>query len=86
MENGTQIIYFPPHVEYGDETHPDTEFGFVLGQCPIDNMEWCRYWHKLYRNELRTKANSEATPLHRLMVKDTKHQKFIWREIRLYGN
>ena len=81
MKNGTQIIYFPPHVEFGDETHPATEFGFVYGQKQNDAI-FCRYWSNLFPQELRTKANGELTPLHRIMVKDTRNQQLIWKEIR----
>jgi len=35
MKDGTQIIYFPPHVEFGDELHPDIEVGFVFGNNPL---------------------------------------------------
>ena len=42
MKDGTQIIYFPPHVEFGDELHPDIEVGFVFGNNPLSEMVPCR--------------------------------------------
>jgi hypothetical protein len=44
---------------------------------------FCRYWSKSYPAELRTRANSEATPADRLIVKDTRPQEEVlhWLEI-----
>jgi hypothetical protein len=44
---------------------------------------FCRYWSKSYPAELRTRANSEAMPADRLIVKDTRPQEEVlhWLEI-----
>lgn len=59
-----QIAYVPDHVKaslvhFRDE-HPDIEFGFVVKVVGED--AFCRYWSK-HKNDLRTKANSERTPM-----------------------
>jgi len=61
MKDGTQIIYFPPHVEFGDELHPDIEVGFVFGNNPLSEMVPCRNWSKRHPTELRNKVNSKMT-------------------------
>ena len=81
MEPGTQIIYFPPHVTFGDESHRDTEFGFVYGSMYSDAI-FCRYWSRSFPTELRTKSCGELTPRHRLLIKDTRDQELVWKEIR----
>jgi hypothetical protein len=77
MDRGIQIIYVPTHAE-GDINHPDCETGFitsvvirkpVIERLPVTRIAFCRYWNK--SGELRTKANSEATPIESLVVKDT---------------
>lgn len=75
MKKGTQIIYIPNHAE--DKNHPDAETGFVFGECKDPRSVFCRYWSKRNPFELRTKANSEATPVNCLFVKDTRPQSFI---------
>lgn len=87
MQRGTQIIYIPYHAKgsiiYGqEEKHPDAEPGFVFGKCPKPEFVYCRYWNKLYPFELRTKANSEATPIDCLFIKDTKPQYIIDKAIK----
>jgi hypothetical protein len=73
MKRGTQIIYVPMHTE-GNLDHPDCEPGFVTSVR--EDFAFCRYWSKHSPGELRTKANSEGTPLDCLVVKDTVPQ---WR-------
>lgn len=62
FEELEQIAYIPDHAE-GDIEHPDVEFGFVSSDRGEGGSVFCRYWLK-GRNgrELRTTANSEATP------------------------
>jgi len=60
MKRGTQIAYIPTHAN-GDINHPDVEFGFVTSTR--NDVAFCRYWSKRNPFELRTKANSEATPV-----------------------
>ena len=71
MKPGTQIIYVPMHAE-GDTEHPDCQAGFVTSLR--DDFAFCRYWSKHHPGELRTKANSEATPLDCLVIQDTRPQ------------
>ena len=71
MKRGTQIIYVPMHAE-GNTEHSDCEAGFVTSLRK--DFAFCRYWSKHHPGELRTKANSEATPLDCLVVKDTRPQ------------
>lgn len=66
LQRGTQIIYVPTHAE-GNENHPDCERGFVTSVKP--DAAFCRYWSKYHPGELRTKMNSELTPLDCLVVK-----------------
>lgn len=74
MKPGTQIIYIPTHAE-GDENHPDAQAGFVTS-VKI-GIAFCRYWSKHSPGELRTKANSEGTPLTLLIEKDTVPQDVV---------
>lgn len=60
LTRGTQILYVPMHAQ-GDTNHPDVEPGFVTSQR--GDVVFCRYWSKHAPGELRTKANSEATPV-----------------------
>jgi hypothetical protein len=75
LKPGTQILYMPMHVR-GDEDHPDVEAGFVTSHTQPD-VVFCRYWNKYYPNELRTKANSERTPLWCIKEKDTRPQAVV---------
>lgn len=67
MQPGTQIAYVPQHVmdSLGDNwtNHPDVEFGFVMAPTGSEDTLFCRYWRKGKPGELRTVANSEATPI-----------------------
>lgn len=66
VEKGTQIAYIPTHAG-GDIDHKDVEFGFVTSVKPELDIAYCRYWSKYSPGELRTKANSEGTPLNCLV-------------------
>jgi hypothetical protein len=68
LTEGTQIIYVPMHAN-GDTGHPDCEAGFVTSVRGTN--AFCRYWSKHTPGELRTKANSELTPIDCLVVQDT---------------
>lgn len=72
IQRGTQIAYIPVHAE-GDIAHTDVEFGFVTSVR--GSIAFCRYWNKL--GILRTKANSEATPLSRIIPHDSYPQSKI---------
>ena len=74
IERGTQILYIPTHAN-GDENHPDVEVGFVTSQR--SDTVFCRYWSKYHQDELRTKANSEGTPIEYIVVKDSMPQSIV---------
>src|SRR3989344_9446361 len=59
---GTQVVYIPTHA-HGDPKHPDAEVGFITSLGKDGHAVFCRYWSKFSPDELRTKANSEATPI-----------------------
>ena len=80
LQPGTQIIYVPTHAQE-DISHPDCEEGFVTR---VKNTHaFCRYWSKYRPGELRTKANSEATPLDCLVIRDTVPQEEVDRMIKV---
>lgn len=70
---GTQIIYVPMHAD--GILHPDAELGFVTSNAGGKNV-FCRYWSKSH-DGLRTLANSEATPVENLVIKDTREQDVV---------
>jgi hypothetical protein len=74
LKPGTQILYVPMHAR-GNENHPDVEEGFVTSHK--GDVVFCRYWSKRHPDELRTKANSERTPLWYVKLKDTRPQCMI---------
>ena len=82
MKKGTQIIYVPMHIPIKSISHPHAEPGFVYGKCANKEHIFCRYWSKSDPDQLRTKANSEATPIWRLVVKDTRPQELVDRAIK----
>jgi len=88
QKNGLQIIYVPMHISIHEINHPESEPGFVYSKPGVSNEEFifCRYWNKTNKNELRTKANSEATPIWRLVVKDTRPQEFVVNAIKEIEN
>lgn len=72
LKCGTQIVYVPLHAN-GDTDHSDCETGFATSFKPGSDTAFCRYC-KATPGELRTKANSEATPVDLLIVEDTVRQ------------
>ena len=75
MKVGTQVIYVPTHAE-GDLAHPDCEEGFITSIK--GDHAFCRYWSKYHLGELRTKANSELTPIACLVEADTHYQSEVF--------
>lgn len=68
LTRGRQIIYVPDHA-HEQVDHPDCEKGFVTS---VDgDYAFCRYWRRHPPFDLRTKANSERTPVANLVVQDT---------------
>jgi hypothetical protein len=72
IKRGTQIIYVPTHAN-GDIHHADCEAGFIASPTVLPgNAIFCRYWAKgSGPRRLRTLANSEATPIEYLVLRDT---------------
>ena len=91
IARGTQILYVPMHAQ-GDTNHPDCEAGFVTSVR--GDVAFCRYWNKRLPAELRTKANSEATPIGALVEQWSVPQRLVdealaaidteVRDVRLY--
>lgn len=85
LKTGTQIAYIPTHAN-GDINHEDVEFGFVTSYKPTLDVYFCRYWRQGHIGEMRTTANSEATPADMLVEHVSLPQPTIesWlREFRL---
>ena len=64
FKRGDQVAYIPTHAE-GNIDHPDVEFGFVT--YARDDTIFCRYWRRRELGVLRTRANSEGTPINNLV-------------------
>lgn len=78
LKPGTQIISVPTHVNNLED--PACEPGFVTSGPTRDGAYFCRYWLKKDgKYELRTKANSELTPVHTLVVLETVPQMIVER-------
>ena len=74
---GTQIAYVPDHAE-GDINHSDVQFGFVTSIAEgTEGDLFCRYWKSRTSIDLRTKANSERTPIMNIKYIDTRSQDFV---------
>lgn len=71
FRKGNQIVYIPGHAD--NMLHPDAEFGFITG-FNQKGSAFCRYWRNPDRDELRTKANSEATLIEMIKRCDLKPQ------------
>ena len=80
MNPGTQIIYVPTHAN-GNPDHPDCEQGFVTSVR--NNMAFCRFWSKDDPGQLRTKSNSEATPIGLIIEQDTRPQAVVNQTLEL---
>lgn len=73
---GTQIVYVPDHAD-GFANHPDCEEGFVTSMGTKGDAAFCRYWNRDDPDLLRTRANSELTPLNNIVVSDTHPQALV---------
>ena len=78
FKQGTQIIYIPIHAD-GDIHHQDCQEGFVAHETILPgNAIFCRYWATgAIPRRLRTIANSEATPIDMLIIRDTVPQQDV---------
>jgi len=74
MGVGMQIAYIPLHAE-GDLHHEDVELGFVTSSR--GSTAFCRYWRKGELGTLRTLANSESTPMNRLIPYSLVPQEYV---------
>ena len=93
MKPGTQVKYIPQHIHDADAIgYPNgVQPGFVV-RGPMHraydstNSYFVRYWlldGKQVLHELRTKANSELTPEHLLLVEDTVPQEWVDEELEI---
>jgi hypothetical protein len=80
LKRGTQIAYVPTHTK-GDLQHPDVEVGFVTSVQ--GGTAFCRYWSKCSQGELRTKANSESTPIEMLIPYTSVPSSWVRKELRI---
>ena len=96
MKPGTQIVYVPSHVGKPDDEsvygERGVEFGFVTSQTSLDvvankRLVFCRYWSSLATagEELRTMANSEATPADRIAEFESVEQTVVNDWMRRLG-
>jgi hypothetical protein len=78
LKQGTQIIKVPPHAN-GDIHHRDGQAGFIARETILPgNAIFCRYWVRGSEGfRLRTVANSEATPVDMLVIRDTVPQQAV---------
>jgi len=86
LERGTQVTYIPWHAS-GNIDHPDCEDGFVTSiqaNGTHEQVAYVRYFAKGKPDILRTKANSERTPLAMLVVRDHHLQSEIDALLRAY--
>ena len=83
VQPGDQIACVPNHAD-DDLHHPDVEFGFIVSMFQ-DDAAYCRYWSKNEKGDLRTKANSELTPLRLLRKYEYASNDEIARVIEKYG-
>jgi hypothetical protein len=95
LHRGDQVIYKPDHIEdplafdYPNGSQP----GFIVsGPCrssafgPLD-CYFVRYWRIVKGrpvNDLRTKANSESTPVRCIVVQDTVPQEWVEKALKDY--
>lgn len=83
LKRGTQIIYVPQHA-LGDFNHPDCEKGFITSLGYSSQDAFCRYWRQTPPFGLRTKANSELTPISQLIVQDSVSQEEVEAALKAY--
>lgn len=82
LEPGTQVVYVPSHINYrkGKFGYPNgAQPGFISSRCEGDYV-FVRYWlveDGKPINELRTKANSEKTPVENLRFVNTVPQEWV---------
>lgn len=75
-ERGRQIAYVPNHA-LCDLSHHAVEYGFIWGPIRKEDIP-CRFWVKGREGKtLRTRANSEMTPLSNIIFIDSVDQQII---------
>lgn len=74
VKKGVQIIYIPTHCK-GNIFHEDIQKGFIMSLCNDKKSAFCRYFYS--NGDLRTRANSESTPLDMLYLAHHSNQKKI---------
>lgn len=85
---GKQVAYIPDWA-YTDQpedvlNHDSVQFGFVTGLNNNSASVFIRYWNK-QRDDLRTKANSEGTPIHNVYIFSAVSQTMVSKAIKEYG-
>lgn len=83
LKRGIQIVYVPDHAGQ-DVDHLDSEPGFIVSVQDRWSA-FCRYWLKPNLTELRTKVNSEFTPLDRIFIHNTVPQKQVEEALKNIG-
>ena len=86
IHKGTQILYVPTHAK-GDISHPDVQHGFVMEDRSDIDCCRCRYWIKGKEGkELRTKTNSELTPIPNIVQRSSTEHYVVSEFIRRIEN
>lgn len=76
FKRGDQVARIPDHADNID--HLDVEFGFITSiPDGTGYAVFVRFWSKRNPKELRTKANSELTPVENLAKYQSKPQEEI---------
>lgn len=80
FKRGDQIAYIPDHAD--SIQHKDVQFGFVTSGPNSSGAYFCRYWREEKSPELRTKANSEATPYDHLVLYKSHTEKEVEQALK----
>jgi hypothetical protein len=80
LKRGTQIIYVPYDVDDLDDF--SCEEGFVTSVDEEEGVAYCRFWHRNFPTQLRTKSRSERVALEWLREQDTRAQRFVDETLR----
>ena len=98
MKPGTQIVYVPNHEMKSYKESGIMNFGYPSGSQPgfvacksmKEDAVFCRYWRvthtqEVLEHDLRTKANSELTPIRNLVIQNTVPQEVVDRLMQELG-
>ena len=89
LKKGTQIIYVPAHIEVSLNPSDAEKLALVVGKqaepgfvsqttATTNHHVFCRFWSK-HRGgrDLRTRTNSESTPMDSILLFDTAPQDVV---------